>query len=121
MVDVGSRAASVTIQRVMDTEHALSIVTIEIMLNTLLNHWIKYYGNQTVPEPIQKELFEIRGFDVVLLPRVSVFTLILVTRPGKQECLGKHWIPSCRRCQLDRNVSLSKRKTRNSIHDNCIL
>ena len=41
-------------------------------------------ANQTLSEPNQKELFEIRGFDVVLLPRVSV--LILIT--------GNHWIPS---------------------------
>ena len=31
---------------------------------------------------------------MVLLPRVSILTLILETRPGKQEWLGKHWIPS---------------------------
>ena len=31
---------------------------------------------------------------MVLLPRITVLTLILETPPGKQECLGKHWIPS---------------------------
>ena len=36
VVDAGSRAASVTIRRVMDTEHGLDNVTGEIMLNTLL-------------------------------------------------------------------------------------
>ena len=51
-------------------------------------------ANQTLSEMIQKELFDIRGFDVDLLPRGSVLTLILGTRPGKQKCLGKHWIPS---------------------------
>ena len=50
--------------------------------------------SQTLPEPIQKEVFEIRGFDVVLLPRVSVLTLILGTRLGKQECQGKPLPPS---------------------------
>ena len=50
----------------------------------------------TLSELIQKEFFEIRDFDVVLRPRASVLTLILETRPGKQECLGKHWIPSNR-------------------------
>ena len=35
-------------------------------------------------EPIQKELFEIKDFDVVWLPRVHALTLILETRPGKQ-------------------------------------
>ena len=44
MVDAGSRAASVTIHRAMDNEHGLGNVTGEIMLNTLLNYWIKYYG-----------------------------------------------------------------------------
>ena len=31
---------------------------------------------------------------MVLLPRVSVLTLMLETSPGKQECSGKHWVPS---------------------------
>ena len=44
MVDAGSRAASVTIHSVKDTEHGLSNVTGEIMLNTLLNHWVKHHG-----------------------------------------------------------------------------
>ena len=94
MVDAGSRATSVTIHRVVDTEHGLGNVTRNIMLNTLLNHWIKYLTNQTLSDAIQKELFEIRVFDVVLLPRVSVLTVIPGTRPGNLECLGKHWIPS---------------------------
>ena len=54
MVDAGSRAASVTIQRVMDNEHRLGNVTGEIMLNTWLNLWIKYHikqnGIRTDPE-----------------------------------------------------------------------
>ena len=53
-------------------------------------------ANQTLSAPIQKELFEIRGFNVVMLPRVSVMALIQMTRLAKQECLGKHWIPSNR-------------------------
>ena len=44
MVDAGSRAASVTIHRVMDVEHGLGNVTGEIMLATLLNHWVTYNG-----------------------------------------------------------------------------
>ena len=40
MVDAGSRAASVTIHRLMDVEHGLG--TSEIMLATMLNHWVKY-------------------------------------------------------------------------------
>ena len=39
MVDAGSRAASVTIHRVMDIEPGLGNVTSEIMQTTLLNHW----------------------------------------------------------------------------------
>ena len=51
-------------------------------------------ANQTLSEPIQEELFEIKDFDVVWLPRVYALTLILGTRFGKQECLEKHWIQS---------------------------
>ena len=39
-------------------------------------------ANQTLSEPIQKELFEIKDFDVVWLPRAYVSTLILEKRPG---------------------------------------
>ena len=46
LVDAGSRAASVTIHRVMDVEHGLGTVTGEIILNTLLNHLVKYYGKR---------------------------------------------------------------------------
>ena len=48
MVDAGNRAASVTIHRVIDTEHGLGNVTSEIMLNTLLNHWVKYCGKPDI-------------------------------------------------------------------------
>ena len=89
MVDAGSRAASVTIHRVMDVEHGLGVVSGAFMLHTLLNHWIKYYGKpdivRTHPEGAFRE---------VLLPRVSVLTLILGTPPEKSEFLGKHWIRS---------------------------
>ena len=44
MVDAGSRAASVTVHRLRDVEHGLGNVTVENMLATLLNHWVKYYG-----------------------------------------------------------------------------
>ena len=94
MVDVGGRAATVTVHRVMDTEHGLGNVTGEIMLNTLLNQWIKYYGKPNIVRTDPEGAFDIRGFDVVMLPRVSVLTLGLGTRPGKQERLGKHWVPS---------------------------
>ena len=61
-------------------------VTGKIMLNTLLNHWIKYCGNPNSSQNrSSKELFEIKGFHVVLLPRLSVLTLILGTRPGQLE------------------------------------
>ena len=46
-------------------------------------------GNQPLSERIQKELFEVKGFDVVLLPNVFDLTLILVTRPGKPDRLEK--------------------------------
>ena len=48
VVDAGSRAASVTIHRVMDVEHGLGNVTGEIMLATLLNHWVKYNGKPDI-------------------------------------------------------------------------
>ena len=51
-------------------------------------------ANQILSEPIQKELFEIIDFDVVWLPRAYALTLILETRLGKQECLGKPLIQS---------------------------
>ena len=48
MVDAGSRAASLTIHRVMDTEHGLGHVSGETTSNTSLNHWIKYYGKPNI-------------------------------------------------------------------------
>ena len=48
MVDAGSRAASVTIHRVMDVEHGLGNVSGEITLATLLNHWVKYNGKPDI-------------------------------------------------------------------------
>ena len=48
MVDAGSRAASVTIHRGMDVEHGLGNVTSEIMLATLLNHWVKHCGKPDI-------------------------------------------------------------------------
>ena len=51
-------------------------------------------ANQILLEPIQKELFEIKDFDVVWLPRAYALTLILEKRPGKQERLGKPLIQS---------------------------
>ena len=65
IVDAGSRAASVIIQRVMDTEHDPGNVTGETMLNTLLDHWVNYF----LSEPIPREFFEIRDFDVVYIAR----------------------------------------------------
>ena len=46
-------------------------------------------ANRILSEPIQKKHFETKDFDVVWLPRAYAMTLILETRPGKQECLGK--------------------------------
>ena len=39
---------SLTIHKIMNTEHGLCNVTGEIMLNTLLNHWIKYNGKPNI-------------------------------------------------------------------------
>ena len=62
MVDAGSRAASVTIHRVMDTEHGMGNVTGEIMLNTLLNHWIKNYGKPDTVRTDSEGTFRDQGF-----------------------------------------------------------
>ena len=94
MVDAGSRAASVTIQKVMDTEHGLGKVIGEIMLNTSLNHWIQYYGKPNIIRNRSRwSFFGIRDFDVALLQRASVLTL-MVPHLGKPVCLEKRWIPS---------------------------
>ena len=96
MVDAGRRAASMTIHRVMDTEHGLGNVTGEIILNTLLNHWIKYYGKPdfviTDPEGASRD----QGFRRGLAAKSIRQLLIVGMRLGKQECLEKHWIQSNR-------------------------
>ena len=79
MVDAGRRAASVTIQRVMDTEHGLDNMTGELMLNTVLNHCIKYYGKSNIIRTDPEGAFSRSGFS---------------TWSCCQECMGKHWIPS---------------------------
>ena len=60
MVDAGSRAAPVTIHRV--TEHGLGNVAGEIMLNTLLNHWIKYCGKPNTVRTDPEGAFRDQGF-----------------------------------------------------------
>ena len=62
MVDAGSRAASVAIHRVMDTEHGLGNMTGEIMLNTLLNQWVKYSGKPDVVRTDPEGAFRDQGF-----------------------------------------------------------
>ena len=62
MVDAGSRAASVTIHRVMDTEHGLGNVKSEIMLATLLNHWVKYHGKPDIVRTDPEGAFGDQGF-----------------------------------------------------------
>ena len=62
MVDAGSRAASVTIHRVMETEHDLGNVTGEVMLSTLLNHWVKYNGKPDTVRTDPEGAFRDQGF-----------------------------------------------------------
>ena len=62
MVDARSRAAFVTIQRVIDIEHELGNVTGDIMPNTLLNHWIKYYGKPNIIRTDLEGAFRDQGF-----------------------------------------------------------
>ena len=66
MMDAVSRAASVTIHMVMDTEHGLGNVTSEIMLNTLLNHWVRYYGKPDIVRTDPERAFRDQGFRRVL-------------------------------------------------------
>ena len=90
MVDAGGRAASVTIHRVMDTEHGLGNVTGEIMLATLLNHWVKYSGKPDIVRTDPEGAFRDQGFRRGLAAKSICLGIdILGTRPGKQECLGK--------------------------------
>ena len=77
MVDAGSRAASVTIHRVMDTERGLDNVT-KSCCHTLLNHWIKYYGKPITVRTDPEVAFRDQGVStVVLLPRVSALDIDL--------------------------------------------
>ena len=62
MVDAGSRAASVPIHRVMDVGHGLGNVTGEIMLATLLNHWVKYHGKPDIVRTDPEGAFRDQGF-----------------------------------------------------------
>ena len=62
MVDAGSRAASVTIHRVMDTEHGLGNVPSEIMLATLLTDWVKYHGKPDIVRTDPEGAFRDQGF-----------------------------------------------------------
>ena len=62
MVDAGCGAASVIIHRVMDVEHGLGNVTGEIMLNTLMNHWVKYFGKPDIVRTDPEGAFRDKGF-----------------------------------------------------------
>ena len=46
----------------MDTEHGLGNVTDEIVLNTLLNHWIKYCGKPNIVRTHPEGAFRYQGF-----------------------------------------------------------
>ena len=82
MVDAGSRAASVTIHRVMDVEHGLGKVTGEIML-------AKYYGKPDIVRTDPERAFSrSRIFDVVCLPRAYV-DIDRVEASWKTGVLGK--------------------------------
>ena len=62
MVDAGSSAASVTTHRVMDTERGLGNVTGEIMLKTLLNRWVMYFGKPDIVRTNPEGAFRYQGF-----------------------------------------------------------
>ena len=75
MVDAGSRAASVTIQKVMDTEHGLGKVIGEFMLNTSLNHCIQYYGKPNIVRTDPDGAFRNQGFRRGLVAKSIRFDL----------------------------------------------
>ena len=93
MVDAGSRAASVTIHRVMDAEHGLGNVT-GVMLATLLNHWVRYYGKPDIVRTDPEGAFRDQGFRRGLAAK----SIRLDIDPGdaswKTGCLGKPLIQS---------------------------
>ena len=94
MVDAGSRAASVTIHRVMNTEHGLGNVTGEIMLNTLLNHWVWYYGKPDIVRTDPDGAFRDQGFRRGLAAKSFRLDIDPGDASWKQECLEKLWIQS---------------------------
>ena len=89
MVDAGSRAASVTIHRVMDVEHGLGNVTGEIMLAPLLNHWVKYNGKPDVLRTDLEEAFRDQGFRRGLAAKSIRLDIDPGEAPRKTGVLGK--------------------------------
>ena len=102
-VDAGSRAASVTIQRVVDTEHGLCNVTGEILLSTLLNHWIKYYGKPNSIRTDPEGPFRDHGFR----RGVAAKRIRLDIRPGDAS-----WKTSVLRKTLETSKQEAKRVAR---------
>ena len=99
MVDAGSRAASVTIQRVMDTEHGLGNVTGDKMLNTLLSHWMKYLclEKKQIPSNKQQYVWLEELLTVSQFQKSSMSAPLLTTTCSDIEdslrgscCWGKH-------------------------------
>ena len=68
-------AAALTVHRIMDTEHGLGSVTGEMMLYTLLNHSIWFYGTSNTVRTDPEGAFRDQGL-------------------RKQECLGRPLTPS---------------------------
>ena len=89
MVDAGSRAASVTIHRAMDTEHGLGNVTGEIMLNTLLNHWVTYCGKPDNVRTDPELAFRDQGFRRGLAAKSIRLDIDLGDASWKTGVLGK--------------------------------
>ena len=97
MVDAGSRAASVTIHRVMDVAHGLGNVTGEIMLATLLNHCVKYCVKPDIVRTDPEGACRDQGFRRGLAAKsIRLDIDPLGKRHGKQEFLGKPLIQSNR-------------------------
>ena len=84
----------VTIQRVTNTDRGLGNATRELTLNTWLNNWNKYCGKPNIIKTDPEGACRDQGFRRGLAVKSIRLDIDPGYASGKQECLGKHWIPS---------------------------
>ena len=73
----------------MDTEHGLGNATGEIMLSTLLNHWVKYYGKPDIVRTDLEGAFRDQGFRRGLAAKSIRFDIDPGDASWKNGVLGK--------------------------------